>query len=208
MSKTILAITTLCTLAIAGGASAAPPADYVFKNGSVYTIETKTPKAQAVAVTGKKISYVGSNKGVMAFVGKKTKVIDLKGQMLLPGFIESHIHPTTALISEGADLQLETVEEVLAATKRWADAHPDAKIVRGFGWRYYLFPQTGPDKALLDRLFPDRPVVLIAIDGHSGWVNSKALQLAGVTAATPDPMPGFSWFQRDPKTSEPTGWLC
>jgi predicted amidohydrolase YtcJ len=94
-------------------AVAVEKADYVFKNGAVYTIESKNPKAEAVAVTGKKISYVGNNKGVNTFIGKKTKVIDLKGKMLLPGFVESHIHPTLAIFASGADLQTDSVDEVL-----------------------------------------------------------------------------------------------
>jgi predicted amidohydrolase YtcJ len=182
-------------------------ADYVFKNGAVYTIESKHPKADAVAVTGKKISYVGSDKGAKAYIGKKTKVIDLKGKMLLPGFVESHIHPTLAIVASGADLPCDSVAEVLARTKAWADAHPDARLIKGFGWRYTLFPTTGPNKADLDKLFPDKPVLLVAIDGHSAWVNSKALELVGIDARTPDPAPGLSYFQRDPKTNEPTGWV-
>jgi predicted amidohydrolase YtcJ len=199
----------LCMAVLLSGASAvyAEKADYVFRNGAVYTIESKKPKAEAVAVTGKKISYVGSNRGVKAFVGKKTKVIDLKGKMLLPGFVEAHIHPTLALFAGGADLQTDSVAEVLARVKSWSDAHPDAKVIRGFGWRYPLFSTTGPTKADLDKLFPDRPVMLIAIDCHSAWVNSKALELAGINAKTPDPAPGVSYFQRDPKTNEPTGWV-
>ena len=189
------------------GAVAAEKADYVFQNGAVYTMESKTPRAEAVAVTGKKISYVGSTTGAKAFIGTNTKVIDLKGKMLLPGFVESHIHPTTALIAQGADMQYDSVEQMLTAVKAWADSHPDAKIIRGFGWRYNVFPPTGPNKADLDKLFPDRPVVLFAIDGHSAWVNSKAFAMAGITAKTPDPAPGFSWFERDPKTNEPSGWL-
>jgi predicted amidohydrolase YtcJ len=192
---------------MAANAVVAETADYVFKNGAVYTVETKNPKAEAVAVTGKKIAYVGNNKGADAFVGKDTKVLDLKGQMLLPGLVESHIHPTLALFALGADLQSDSVDEVLARTKAWADAHPDAKVIQGFGWRYPLFPTTGPNKAALDRLFPDKPVLLIAIDCHSAWVNSKTLQMAEVDAKTPDPAPGVSYFQRDPKTGEPTGWV-
>jgi predicted amidohydrolase YtcJ len=187
--------------------NAAELADYVFRNGAVYTIESETPKAEAVAVTGKKISYVGSNKGAQAFIGKKTKVIDLKGKMLLPGFVESHLHPTLAIVASGADLACDSVAEVLARTKAWADAHPDAKLIQGFGWRYPLFSTTGPNKADLDKLFPDCPVMLVAIDVHSAWVNSKALELAGIDAKTPDPAPGVSYFQRDPKTNEPTGWI-
>ena len=191
----------------AGPALAADKADYVFKNGAIYTIDSKNPTAQAIAITGKHFSYVGTNNGVDAFVGDKTQVIDLKGQMLLPGFVESHIHPTAALITAGADLQFDSVDQVLASAKKWADSNPHAKVIRGFGWRYMLFPITGPTKADLDKLFPDRPVFLAAIDGHSAWVNSKALEVAGVNAKTPDPVPGFSIYQRDPKTNEPTGWL-
>ncbi len=182
-------------------------ADVVLRNGAVYTMESKNPKAEAIAVTGKKISYVGTNKGAEALIGKNTKVIDLKGQMLLPGFVESHIHPTLAILTLGADLQSDSVNEVLGKIKAWADANPDARLIQGFGWRYTLFPTTGPNKADLDRLFPDRPVFLVAIDVHSVWCNSKALELAGIDATTPDPAPGISYFQRDPKTNEPTGWV-
>ena len=185
---------------------AAESADYVFKNGAIYTMDAKQPKAQAIAITGKKISYVGTDEGVGAYIGDKTQVTDLKGQMLLPGFVDAHTHPTTAFIAQGADLQYDSLEEILASLKAWADAHPEAKVIRGFGWRYNVFPQTGPNKTDLDKLFPDRPVILAAIDGHSAWVNSKALEMAGVDAKHPDPVPGFSYYQRDPETNEPTGW--
>ncbi|MGB2628036.1 MAG: amidohydrolase [Candidatus Acidiferrum sp.] len=197
----------LLVLGLAASAIAADQADYVFMNGAVYTIDAKNPQAQAIAIKGKYIIYVGTNDGVKPFIGDKTQVIDLKGQMLLPGFVESHIHPTMALVTEGADLQFDSLDQLLASVKKWADAHPDAKVIRGFGWRYSLFPTTGPTKAPLDKLFPDRPVFLFAIDGHSGWVNSKALEMAGVNAKAPDPVPGFSFFMRDPKTGEPTGWV-
>ncbi len=186
---------------------AAEKADYVFKNGAIYTIDSKNPTAQAIAVKGKLITYVGSNDGVKPFEGDKTQVIDLKGQMLLPGFVDSHIHPSLAMFAGGADLQYDAVEELVASLKKWADANPDSKVIRGYGWRYTLFPTTGPTKDVLDKVFPDRPVLLVAIDVHSAWVNSKALELAGVNAKTPDPVPGFSYFQKDPKTGEPTGWV-
>ncbi len=206
-SAFVLGLSAIVAGVFAGSAIAADKADYVFKNGAIYTIDSKNPTAQAIAVKGKLITYVGSNDGVKTLVGDKTQVIDLKGQMLLPGFVDSHIHPMLAMFAGGADLQYDTVGEVLAAVKKWADAHPDAKVIRGYGWRYTLFPTTGPTKADLDKLFPNRPVLLVAIDVHSAWINSKALELAGVNAKTPDPVPGFSYFQRDPKTGEPTGWV-
>jgi predicted amidohydrolase YtcJ len=182
-------------------------ADYVFKNGAIYTIDNNNPKAEAIAITGKIITYVGNNGGVDAFVGNKTKVIDLKGQMLMPGFVESHIHPSMAILTVGADLQTDSMDELLARVKAWADANPNSKVIRGFAWRYTMFPTTGPTKEVLDKLFPDKPVFLLAIDAHSAWVNSKALQMAGIDAKHPDPLPGVSYFQRDPKTNEPTGWV-
>ncbi len=202
-----LGLCLLLGLGLPASGIAADQADYVFKNGAVYTIDAKNRQAQAIAIKGKYIVYVGTNDGVKPFVGDKTQVIDLKGQMLLPGFVESHIHPTMAMVAEGADLQFDSLDQLLVSVKKWADAHPDAKVIRGFGWRYSLFPTTGPTKEPLDKLFPDRPVFLFAIDGHSGWVNSKALEMTGVNAKTPDPVPGFSFFMRDPKTGEPTGWV-
>jgi hypothetical protein len=95
----------LCFSVAAARGAGVEKADYVFKNGAVYTMDVKAPKAEAVAVTGKKISYVGDNKGAEACVGKSTQVIDLKGRMLLPGFVEAHIHPTLAFFAGGADLQ-------------------------------------------------------------------------------------------------------
>ncbi len=206
-SGIILMLSAILASIFAFNAIAADNADYILKNGAIYTIDSKNPQAQAIAIKGKYITYVGTNEGAEPFVGDKTQVIDLKGQMLLPGFVESHIHPTMALVAEGADLQFDSLDQLLASVKKWADAHPDAKVIRGFGWRYSLFPTTGPTKQPLDKLFPDRPVFLFAIDGHSGWVNSKALEMTGVNAKAPDPVPGFSFFARDPKTGEPTGWV-
>lgn len=182
-------------------------ADYVFKNGAIYTIDNKNPKVEAIAITGKKISYVGKNEGVNVLIGNKTKIVDLKGQMLMPGFIESHIHPTLALFTKGADLQYDNINDLIINLKKWRDEHPETNVIQGFGWRYFLFPTTGPTKAELDKEFPDKPVMLIAIDCHSAWVNSKALEIAGINAKSPDPAPGISYFQRDPKTNEPTGWV-
>ncbi len=186
--------------------AAARKADTVFLNGAVHTMDAARPRAEAVAVQGKRIVYVGSTAGAKAWVGKETKVVDLAGRMLLPGFVDAHAHPTAAHVTVGADLQLDTPEEILAAARRWADAHPDAPGVVGFGWRYVAFPPDGPTKEALDRVIPDRPAFLVAIDGHSAWLNTRALEAAGIDARTPDPLPPTSYFKRDAK-GDPTGWL-
>ena len=197
----------LCITAPVNAAADNNYADYVFTHGKVYTMNPAEPWQQAVAVKGNKIIYVGDDMHIAKFIGKATKEINLQGKMLLPGFVESHIHPTAATITLGADLQSDSLEEVLRNVKEWSDLHPDARLVSGFGWRYNLFDKNGPSKQDLDAIIPDRPVYLIAIDGHSAWVNSKALELANINASTPDPEYPFSYFKRDEKTGEPTGWL-
>ena len=216
MNKTILRHTTLqhtavVVLLLAAACSALvadEPADFVLMGGKVYTVNEKQPWVEAVAVRGKKIVSVGSNVDVKKHVGDKTKVIDLDGKMLLPGFIESHIHPVAgALVTPGVDLQYDSVDEVLKAVRQYAVSNPDIDLIRGFGWRYALFPPTGPTRKMLDEIAPDRPVFLYAIDGHAAWANSKALEMAGITRDTPDPQPGFSSYERDPNTKEATGYL-
>ena len=190
------------------GAAPDSSADIVFRNGPVYTVDANKPWARAVAVKGKRIVYVGDEAGGQTFVGPQSRVVDLAGKMLLPGFIEGHIHPLVgATLTRGADLQFNTREDIIKALRKYRDKVGKAAIIRGFGWRYIAFPATGPRKEDLDALWPDVPVILIAIDGHCAWVNSQALALAGVTKDTKDPLPGFSYFEREPATGEPTGYL-
>lgn len=189
------------------GPSSENAADMVFINGKVYTVNDSMPWAEAIAVKGKEIVFVGTTKDAEAFIGRNTEVTDLEGKMLMPGFVESHIHPTVSWVTVGADLQTDDLSEMIARLKTWASENPNAKVIRGFGWRYGLFPPEGPNKRLLDSVFPSTPAILVAIDGHGAWANSAALDAAGITKETPDPMPGFSTYQRDNKTGEPTGFL-
>lgn len=207
-SRSIVAGLALSLALPLAGVRAAEVADTLFTNGAVYTMDSQRPTAQAVATRGKQIVCVGDGKDCDQWIGANTLIIDLKGRMLMPGFVEAHLHPLLgSVMTAGADLQFDAVEPILAALKAWDQANPGARLIRGFGWRYNVFPATGPDKTLLDRLFPDRPAILVAIDGHSLWINSKALEIAGVKATTPDPVPGFSFYQRYPKSKEPTGWV-
>ncbi|MEH3138477.1 MAG: amidohydrolase [Mycolicibacterium neoaurum] len=178
----------------------------VFRNGRVYTVAGAAPWAQAVAVTGNTISYVGDDAGAMALAGPDTRVIDLGGKLLMPGFVEGHTHPFLgAFLTSGVDLQVPTLTEALDAIAAYAKANPTGPV-RGFGWRVDMFGPQGPTRADLDRVLPDRPGFFFAIDGHSLWANSKALELAGVSRDTPDPIPGFSYYARD-ENGEPTGYV-
>jgi predicted amidohydrolase YtcJ len=181
-------------------------ADFIFRNGPVYTVAGPTPWAKGLAVKGNAITYVGDEAGAMALKGERTRVIDLNGRLLMPGFVEGHIHPFMgAFLTSGVDLQVPTGADALAAIANYAKANT-SRPVRGFGWRVDMFGPDGPTKADLDKVLPDRPGFFFAIDGHSMWVNSKALEIAGINRSTPDPIPGFSYYVRD-KDGEPTGYV-
>ena len=208
----VLAATAMSTLAACAdgdpGPAAAPAgeADFVFHNGPIYTVAGTSPWAQGLAVTGNTITYVGDEAGAMALAGPATRVVDLGGKLLMPGFVEGHIHPFLgAFLTSGVDLQVPTGADALAAIERYAAAHPDGPV-RGFGWRVDMFGPDGPTRTDLDRILPDRPGFFFAIDGHSLWANSKALEIAGVSRTTEDPIPGFSYYVRD-DDGEPTGYV-
>ncbi len=193
-----------------GGAGArVRPADLVLFGGPVYTVDAVRTWAEAVAVRGERIVYVGSGQGVTAYIGPKTKKVDLQGRMLMPAFQDAHIHPISGGTSYSLGCSLYDVEGKGAYVKQVADCaakRKSAPWIKGDGWRLSDFAPTGiPDRRLLDAAVPDRPVYLESSDGHSAWVNTKALQLAGITRDTPDPAGGR--IDRDPKTGEAVGSL-
>ncbi len=179
-----------------------------FLSGAVYTVNPAGPWAQALVVSGNRIAYVGSDQGAGAYLAPGTEVINLGGRMLLPGFVEAHIHFIHGAATDNCDLPLAsfgTKEEIFLALETYAREHPIRDPVLARGWKHFIFPE-GPTKESLDRIFPDRPVQLTSVDGHSSWVNSRALDAAGVDRNHPDPQPGFSYFVRD-ESGEPTGFI-
>ena len=181
--------------------------DLVLRNGAVYTVDRNRSWAQAVAITGDRITFVGANEGVESFMGPDTVIIDLAGKMVLPGFVEAHAHPSHAMDFVGniSLYLLESLEEYEKAIREYIANHPDAEIYRGSGWADTLFPNLGPGKEILDAIVPDRPIALVSYDGHSLWVNSVTLERAQITKDTPDPDGGR--IERDPRTGEPSGTL-
>jgi predicted amidohydrolase YtcJ len=167
-------------------------ADLVFVNGAVYTVDAARSWAQAVAVRDGRIEAVGTDAAIRPAIDARTEVIDLAGRMLVPGFQDAHVHPVFAGIDMlQCDLHdLVTKDEYLRAIADYAKANPDAPWILGGGWSMEVFPRGCPPKEDLDAIVPDRPVFLPNRDGHSAWVNSKALELAGVTAETLDPDDG------------------
>jgi len=182
------------------------PADLVFVNGAVYTVDAARSWARAVAVRDGRIAAVGTDSDVAEHTGPRTEVVDLAEGMLVPGFQDAHVHP----VNGGLDMlqcdlhELSTQEDYLLAIKTYSEANPEREWILGGGWAMDVFPGGTPTKDLLDAVVPDRCVYLPNRDGHSVWVSSRALELAGVTRNTPDPADGR--IERGPD-GEPSGTL-
>ncbi len=188
---------------------AAPPQpvpDLVFKNGAIYTVEAARSWASALAVANGRIVFTGPDSGALALAGPRTRIIDLQGRMVLPGLHDSHVH----LIQGGRSLiacnlnPARTAAEATEIAAAYAKAHPGLPWIAGSGWELPLFPNANPTKAALDAAIPDRPVYLESSDGHSAWVNSRALAAAHITRETKDPPGGR--IERD-STGAPSGTL-
>lgn len=185
-------------------------ADLVLYNGHVQTMVSESEVASAIAIAGNKIVYVGDDSGIDAFVGDTTQVIDLDGKFVSPGFIDGHIHAPGNWFTKLFQIDLtglSTNEEYLEAIRSFVEAHPDEEGYIGspFMLNAYQLPDgsnPGPSKEDLDAICPDKPILIHDVSYHAAWVNSKAFEMAGVTADTPDPEGGL--FYRNEK-GEPSG---
>ena len=182
-------------------------ADTVFTNGFVYTVDIINSKAEAVAIKDKSIIFIGDNDSVQKYIGEKTKVINLNGKMVLPGFVDAHCHSISSYryFNELNLYGLKSKENIQNAIKKYLSEHPDAKYIKGRGWSDTDFPGIGPDKKIIDEIVKDIPVSFSSDGGHSKWVNSKTLELAGINNSTKNPKGGN--IERYPGTNEPNGTL-
>lgn len=181
-------------------------ADRVFLNGRIWTGEPGKPLVEAVAVRGTTVLELGSSSDVRRLAGKGTDVVDLGGRLVVPGFVDAHLHLVGGSFSL-EQLRLDDAMDLATVSARisaWAKAHPEARWVSGEGWSYAAFPGGLPTRAQLDALVPDRPAYLGSYDGHTGWANSAALRLAEVTRFSKDPAGGE--IVRD-AAGDPTGAL-
>lgn len=182
------------------------PADMVIRHARVYTVDEKHPWAEAVAVRGDRIAWVGSDAEAAPYVGSATKVVDAGGRLLLPGFIDSHFHvllggsPDVLRIENGNSLQ-----EIQRQVKDFAAKRPALKWIEVEGWNYSAFPDGSlPTAQELDGLTGGRPAFLVAYDYHTIWMNREALQEFGITRQTTSVIFAEK-VEKDPKTGEPTG---
>jgi predicted amidohydrolase YtcJ len=180
--------------------------DLAILGGSVYTVAAGQPRAEALAVAGSRIVSVGSDREIRELIGAGTDVVELEGQTVIPGFQDAHIHVAHGgMAARMCDLFDSTspaqhAEKIVA----YAAAHAAAPWIVGGGWSMDDFGGVMPIAGFLDELVPDRPVVLETRDAHTSWVNTRALELAGISAGTPDPAGGV--IDRDP-AGIPSGTL-
>lgn len=187
--------------------SFAEQADLILRNGTIITMEKELPRAQALAVKGDRIVWIGDSASAAAWIGKNTSQIDLKGAFVYPGFIESHAH-IESLGSSRLNIDLVGTPDKKAIAelvgKRASTSAKDSWIL-GRGWDQNDWPvKEFPSAGDLDAVSPDNPVVLGRVDGHACWINSRALVIAGITAETKDPEGGK--IIRD-ASEKPTGVL-
>lgn len=185
----------------------------VYTNGLFYTNDEEKNYVSAIAVLGGKIIAVGTEEDIEMLVGPNTEIIDLAGNMVLPGMIDCHIHPPGNMLYELFDINLygsTSSDETLIRIQKHINAHPDDDIYYGSGFHMSLFSEgleagKGPAKTRLDKICSDKAIIINSEDMHSTWANSKAFEIAGITAETPDPPNGR--IERDPETNEPWGIL-
>ncbi|HEX7331999.1 MAG TPA: amidohydrolase [Pyrinomonadaceae bacterium] len=183
-------------------------ADIVFKNGNIYTANDQSPKAQAIAVKENKIVFVGANADAQKFVGPNTRVVDLKGNTVLPGFTDSHQHLSGVGLRE-MTLNLEgttSLEDFLAKVKARVEQAKPGEWITGRGWiETHWTPPVFPTRWDLDKVAPNNPVIFGRADGHGSVTNSAALKLAGIDKNTPSPFGGE--ISKDKQSGEPNGML-
>jgi predicted amidohydrolase YtcJ len=184
---------TLLLLAPAALVAQLQSPDLVFVNCRIHTVDLTRPFASSIAVRGGRIVFVGSDSEVRALAGSATRVVDLKGNTVIPGLIDAHAH----LLGLGTSLRrvnlvgTKSYDEVISRVVEWAKTVKPGEWIVGRGWDQTRWPGAAfPTHEALSRAVPNNPVVLSRVDGHAILANAKAMQFAGVTAATPDPSGG------------------
>ncbi len=208
MLKSILAAPLLAAAVMAP----AQAADTVIINARIHSMDGKGRAAdggrvaQGLCIANGRITLVGSTAAARACIRPGTRIIDAQGRLVLPGLIDSHMHALSGSLADtGIDFAAaDTPEKLQAALMALKAASPGTGPIQARGWQNHLFGPKGPTAAELDAVFGDRIVLIDSVDGHSTWYSTAALKAGGVTAATPDPVPGSSFWERD-AAGNPTG---
>lgn len=170
-------------------------ADTLFTGGVIYTVDDAETIAQALAVKNGKIIFVGNEEDAAAYLGEGTEVVDLAGQFMMPGFVDSHLHSIMPSFFDFSLLGITTMEETIATIQAYVDAHPEKEIFNGFGYLTSLFTgeeaENGPRKERLDEICADRSLSILSYDGHTMWGNSKFFEVNNITYETQSPRGGI-----------------
>tara|TARA_R110002096_G_scaffold367840_1_gene561115 strand:- start:51562 stop:53247 length:1686 start_codon:yes stop_codon:yes gene_type:complete len=207
IKKIMVAVSMTALMNATAYAQSCKDADIVLKNGIVYTVDDKNPSAEAVAILGSKIIYVGDNIGVERYACGDANVIDLAGNAVYPGLIDAHGHLSRVGEREvSLNLQgINSLKGVLEKVNEYADENPDSEWVSGRGWIEKVWPEGRfPTRQDLDAIVPDRPVYLGRADGHAAVINTVAMNMANITGTTVSPPGGAINLDEN---GEPTGML-
>jgi hypothetical protein len=194
----------VAALSAVDGRTQARHADRIFVNGNIWTGDDARPRATALAISGDTLVAVGTDADVRALASADSSLVDLKGRFVVPGFQDSHLHFPGASVNQVDLSGADTLRELQQRLADFARTHPALPWIVGGGWGYASFPNQTVGKAYIDEVIADRPVYVTERDGHMGLANSKALEIAGVTATTADPPNGRVMKNA---RGEPTGEL-
>lgn len=186
----------------------ADAADFVLRNARVYTVDASLPWAQAVAIRGDRIAWVGDDKDAARYIGSATHVINAGGKMVLPGFIDSHFHVRLGSNPDVLRFQnANTLADLQKQVREFAEKRPELKWIEAENWNYSVFPNgTLPAARDLEGLTGGRPAFLVAYDYHTIWMNREALREFGIDKKTTKILFAEK-IEKDPQTGEPTGVL-
>jgi hypothetical protein len=183
---TLLIAITICLVAYSPDSQSATEAndaaDTVYINGRIYTVNEVQPWAEAVAIKDDKFLVVGPNSDAESMTGDATEVIDLNGQFVMPGMVDTHTHPFMSAIQILDQLVLDdpqSLEDIQQQVLAYAEANPDKEWIEGLAWPKGMFDRENAMREWLDKVVPDRPVALMDQGGHARWCNTKALEVAG-----------------------------
>ena len=183
-------------------------ADLILTGAKFFTSNRQQPWAETVAIRAGRFIYIGDSTGAATFRSDSTHVVDLDGRLVIPGLVDSHAHPGYIEVEQYGNIAETSEEAMLDAVKKYANDHPDNEWLRLCCWPISLYVEgnQGPDKRTLDAVVADRPVWFVSEWWHSGWLNSKALEVLGVDKDSADAKTGVATYARD-ENGEPTGWV-
>lgn len=195
-------------LAACGGDEISDKADLVIVEADIRTLDEEQARAEAVAIKDGRFVYVGDKAGTGEWIGTGTRIMSAEGRLMLPGLIDTHVHPVSGG-GYATALSLDTygtVDDWLAAIEAYAVENPGRRILFGYGFLASTFGPAGPTRQHIDAIVPDKPVLIMDEGFHGAWANTAALEALNITRDTPDPVPGFSYYKRD-DNGDATGYL-